>query len=232
MIPISSWYPALGQFSFPTVFVELRNEEIKALLAEDAATPPALAAIARIQQAIRDLPGSSFIGSDVCAPTDSDNFGNGRVSYGKVAWRILSTSSKVTEAIRQGTTRRITVRPFRRMNKMREFRAFFKNRDLIGMSQYHLAEGHLSKLLKRDKDIWRKARKFAARIAEFLPLDDVVVDLYLTSDDRLLIVDLNSWGPPTDPLLFKTWDRNWEDAPELKLIPAPVKMKGEVSVSF
>jgi len=63
-------------------------------------------------------------------------------------------------------------------------------------------------------------------------MDDLVVDVYFTSDDRVLIVDLNPWGDPTDPLLFKTWDRDWAEEAGIKLIPRPVKMKGEVSVSF
>jgi hypothetical protein len=59
-----------------------------------------------------------------------------------------------------------------------------------------------------------------------------VVDVYLCSDASLLIVDLNRWGEDTDPKLLKTWDRNWDETVGLKLIPPPVAMKGDVSVSF
>ena len=232
MIPISDWYKDLGQFSFPTVFVALRSSEIEALLEGDDGGNDARQAIARVQQAIHDLPGSAFVSADVCAPTDSEKFTKGAsVSYGRVAWRLLAASAKVKEAFRNGQTRHLAVRPFRRMNKTREFRLFFFGRKLVGMSQYNL-ERHFGRLAKREKELWRRAQKFASTVADFLPLDNVVVDVYFTSDDRVLIVDLNPWGPPTEALLFRTWDRDWEGDPGIKLIPRPLKMKGEISVSF
>jgi hypothetical protein len=232
MIPISDWYAALGQFSFPTVFIELTQDEIEALVAEEMDSPAAKTVAARIQQAIHALPGSCFVAADVCAPTDSESFGAGpSVSYGRAAWRLLASSEKVRNAFGQGLTRRITVRPYRRMNKTREYRMFFSQRELVAMSQYCL-ERHFGRLAKRDKEIWRRGQKFAAQIKAFMSRDNVVVDVYYTSDNQVLIVDLNPWGPPTDPLLLKTWERDWETEIGVKLIPKPVKMKGEISVSF
>ncbi|MCF7853731.1 MAG: cell division cycle 123 family protein [Candidatus Pacebacteria bacterium] len=232
MIPISEWYKDLGQFSFPTVFVALRPVEVKALLAGDCDGDDAKQAIGRVQQGIHDLPGSAFVSADVCAPTDSEKFGKrASVSYGRVAWRLLAASAKVCEAFRNKLTERIVIRPFRRMNRTREFRLFFRGRKLLGMSQYNL-ERHFGRLAKREKELWRRGQKCAETFKDFLPYSDVVVDIYLTSDDRVLIVDLNPWGPPTDPLLFRTWERDWESKPGIKLIPRPMKMKGEISVSF
>ncbi|MFO8079421.1 MAG: hypothetical protein R6V07_03850, partial [Armatimonadota bacterium] len=63
MIPISDWYDRLGQFTFPTVFIGLDEEERAALLAppeseEDRARPKeATSVIAGLQHAIRSLPG-------------------------------------------------------------------------------------------------------------------------------------------------------------------------------
>ncbi len=233
MIPISEWYAALGQFSFPTVFIQLHDLEIAALVqGESEAGVFTRSPVARIQQAIHDLPGSAFIGADVCVPTDSESYGGGpSVSYGLVAWRLLASSAKVRAAFESGQTRRITVRPFRRMNRMREFRLFFQDARLVAMSQYNLDQ-HFARLVKHEKDIWRQAQKFAEEVAGFLPRENLVMDVYYTSSDRIMIVDLNSWGAPTSPLLFKHWNRDWSAEPSLRLIPKPVKMKGEVSVSF
>jgi hypothetical protein len=233
MIPISTWYDSLGQFSFPTAFVKLRRAEVEAFLRSDPEDAAARDVIARMQLLMRDLPGSCFVSADVCAPTDSESYGTGpSIAYGLVAWRLLTGSQKVRSAFEQGLTERITIRPFRRMNRTREFRLFFQKRTLVGMSQYNL-DRHFARLAKRERELWRRAVKFAEQILDFLPADDLVVDVYFTSDDQVLIVDLNPWGSPTDPLLFKTWDRDWNgESSDIKLIPGPVKMKGEVSVSF
>lgn len=232
MISISEWYPMLGQFSFPTVFVELRDTEIRALIKGEPKSSQTRKPISRLQQAIRSLPGGCFVTADICAPTDSNHFGSsGKVSYGLTAWRLLVTSAKVREAFEQGLSRRITVRPYRRMNRTREFRMFFYQRQLKGMSQYHL-ERHFHRLEGREKEIWRRGKKFADRIRDFLPHENVVVDVYLSSDNQFFINDLNPWGEQTDPLLFKKWEREWDKEQGLKLIPHPVEMKGDISVSF
>lgn len=232
MIPISEWYPVLGQYSFPTVFIQLRREEKEALLNRELRGAVVRKVTARLQRVIRDLPGGCFISTDVCAPTDSDHFGKtGKVSYGLTAWRLLATSQKTGDALSQGLTERLAVRPYRRINKTREFRMFFHQRELKGMSQYHL-ERHFHRLEGQEKTIWRWGRKFADSIKQFLPFENVTVDVYITSENEWFIIDLNPWGYPTDPLLFKTWERDWEQGQGLKLIPHPIDMKGEISVSF
>lgn len=232
MIPISSWYPALGQFSFPTHFVALTPMERNALIQEETESESAKNAIARLQRCMRDLPGSCFVSADVCAPTDSDYFRrSGRVSYALNAWRMLAGSPKVSKAVQNDLTSCITVRPFRRMNRTREFRMFFYKRELKAMSQYHV-ERHFHRLEGEGKTIWRWGQKFATRVKPFLPDDNNVLDVYISSEGRFFIIDLNTWGAPTNPLLLRNWDRNWDEPPGLKLKPKPVKMKGDVSVSF
>lgn len=232
VIPISLWYPRLGQFSFPTVFIELNHEEVAAFLRGETESAPAAAVTGRIQQAIKALPGSAFVACDVCAPTDNEKFAKSpSVAYGRVAWRLLTTSDKVTAAFRDETTNRIVVRPYRRMNRTREFRLFFAGRQLKAMSQYNL-DRHFARLAKQEKRLWRRMTRFAGDVGTFLPRQDLVMDVYLTSDDQVLIIDLNPWGPPTDPLLLKSWDQDWDKQHGVCLLPRPIKMKGEISVSF
>jgi len=229
---ISHWYAALGDCTFPTVFVRLSGAEIEALLGADPNADAARKSMARLDLAIQSLPGASFVGADVCAPTDSPQYRHGHgLRSGRAAWELLAASPQVREAFRAQATQRFTVRPFRRMERTREFRMFIRQRRLVAMSQYHL-DGYAARLHVRQAEIWSLAQAFAAEVTPWLPAENLVIDVYLTSDRRLLVVDLNPWGDPTNPLLLRGWDRDWSQDTGLRLIPKPVKMKGEISVSF
>jgi len=230
--PASTWYPNLGAFTFPTLFVRLFPDEVEALAAGRPDGPAAQAVIARLDRCTARLPGAVFVSGDVCAPTDSPSFAaDPSVSSGAGAWRSLTGSAKVRAAFETGRSCRIALRPYRRMNRTREFRLFFHGRTLRAMSQYNL-DRHYARLAGRQEALWQAGQEFAAAIAGLLPADNQVVDVYLCSDGRFLIVDLNAWGPPTDPLLLKTWDRDWGETAGLRLMPKPVRMTGDISVSF
>ena len=229
---ISHWYADLGDCTFPTVFVRLSGAEIEALLSADSQSDAARKSMARLDLAIQSLPGASFVGADVCAPTDSPQYRHGHgLRTGRAAWELLAGSRKICDAFRAQATQRFTVRPFRRMERTREFRMFICQRRLAAMSQYHL-DGYAARLHARQAEIWSLAQAFAAEIIPWLAAENFAMDVYLTSDRQLLVVDLNPWGDPTSPLLLRGWDRDWTQEAGLKLIPKPVKMKGEISVSF
>jgi hypothetical protein len=231
VIPISQWYSELSEYSFPTVFVHLGAEERQALLENRPECPAGTALMSRLKSAVKAVPGSVFVATDFCAPTDSPRFRYGSgVFSAMAAWRLLASSAKVRQALGQGVER-LVVRPTRRMDRTREFRLFFFQRQLKAMSQYNL-DRHFSRLERRSEELWQLAQEFAKPIAGLLPTDTVVVDVYLTSNRKFIIVDLNQWGPPTDIKLLKAWDRNWEEPIGLRLISKPVKMKGDISVSF
>ena len=230
---VSEWYTSLANYTFPTVFIRLHEDEIKALINNDNSSKLTRSLTGKIQRAIEVLPGNSFIYADCCAPTDSALFKKraGAVNSGLVGWKILMESSKVREAFRVGKTERICLHPYRRMAQLREFRIFIKNRQIVGMSQLYLDRYH-PKIQQQKDFIWNKGRSLIREIAPFLPSSDIVIDVYLTSRNELMIIDMNIWGPPTDPLLLRNWDFDWEKNIGLKLVTSPVKMKGEVSVSF
>lgn len=231
MLAISDWYTVLGDHTFPTVFVRLQTDEVAAFLAREADSAPARRVIDRLHKAIRSLPGSSFVGADVCAPTDNPGFRHGSVSSGRAAWELLAGSEKVQAAFREGRSERFTVRPYRRMDLTREFRLFVFGRELKAASQRRL-DRHYRRLAKRQEEIWQHCQNLAQEIVPLLPTESLTVDVYLTSARKMLVVDLNPWGPPTDPLLLRAWDRDWHEVIGLKLIPQPIQMKGDVSVSF
>ncbi len=238
MIPISGWYDRLGQFTFPTVFIGLDEEERAALLAPDEApgadmqSAAAERVVAGLQHAIHALPGSGFVGADVCAATDSSaHGGSARVSNGRRAWEVLRGSAKTRQAFEQGLSTRLTVRPWRNMNRIREFRLFFHCGRLTAMSQMNL-DRHFARFARRQDYLWEEAVRLAGEISHGLPTENLTVDIYFCANGDLLVVDMNQWGPPTDPLLLRTWDRDWSREIGLKLIPPPVRMGGDVSVSF
>ena len=230
---VSEWYTSLANYTFPTVFIRLNEDEIKTIINSDMASKVTRSLVNKIQGVIQVLPGKSFIYADCCAPTDSALFKKrvGAVNSGPVGWKILMDSNKVREAFRIGKTERICLHSYRRMAQLREFRVMVKDRKIAGMSQLYL-DRHHPKLEQRSNFIWGKARSLVKEIAPFLPCPDIVIDVYLTSRDELMIIDMNRWGPPTDPLLFRSWECDWGKNGGLKLVTKPLTLKGEVSVSF
>ena len=233
MLCVSEWYTSLGNYTFPTVFIRLSQDEIKTVVNNEKSSKQTPALISKIQRVIEVLPGKSFIYADCCAPTDSTLFQKrvGAVNSGVVGWQVLTESAKVREAFRAGQSERICLHPYRRMAPTREFRMFIKDRELVGMSQLYL-DRHHPKVEQRKNFIWRKARALVAEVVLFLPAADIAVDVYLTSGNELMIIDMNVWGPPTDSLLYRTWDCDWKKNMGLRLATKPVTLKGEVSVSF
>ena len=182
--------------------------------------------------AIKVIPGSSFLHADCCAPTDSPVFqrAKGAIRSGRKGWDILCESDKVRQAFTDGRTQRSCLHPYRRMDPVREFRVFVKGREIAAMSQLRL-DRYQPKLESRKGHIWRKAKTLIDDVADYLPLDNIVVDIYLTSTGAYMIIDMNPWGEPTDPLLFRTWERDWDQETGLLLVPKPTKLGGEVEVS-
>lgn len=233
VIRVSDWYADLGDTTFPTVFLRLREAEIAALVAGQADGDVVRGVQARLDHTISELPGSSFVHADACAPTDAPAFqaGDIAVKTGKAAWQMLIGSQKVRAAFQSGVTERLCLHPYRRMDRIRELRMFIRGRRLVGMSQYNL-QRHFGRLAARQDAIWSAGQELAVRIADLLPRDDQTIDVYVTSSGALIVLDLNPWGPPTDPLLYREWDHDWSDTPGLRLIQKPMELKGDVEVSF
>ena len=234
MCCVSDWYLSLANHTFPTIFLRLNSDEIQMFKSKDFESFLAKSLIKKLEHAAKIFPGNSFLHVDSCAPTDSVLFQkrNGTVNSGKTAWEFLTQSEKAQNAISEGKSERICLHPYRRMDYSREFRIFVKNRNLVAMSQLRLKQ-YYPKLHKRRDFIWKVAQKFIREIVDFLPNQEVVIDVYLTSNDDLMIIDMNPWGEPTDPLLLRNWDRDW-GAKELGLVlaPKPIKLGGDISVSL
>jgi hypothetical protein len=117
------------------------------------------------------------------------------------------------------------------MTKPREFRLFIKGGKLRAMSQYWLIR-HFRRLDGKRKEYWNMALEFVENISWLLPDPDIVLDIYFTADNDILIIDFNCWGEDTNPLMLKSWDIDWNIEHGIKLIEPPSKLSGDISVSF
>ena len=232
MIATSEWYPHLAYLSFPTIFVPLTDDEAELLAGDGKGRTARASAIAKLDRAIRAIPGACFVHADVCSPSDAPEFQKtkGAVRNGEAAWKLLRASNKVKQAVGEMGIRRLGVRPYRRMDTVREFRLFVYDGKLSAISQMNL-ERHFARLAGRRQEIAERAEEIAAAVAAFYPKSRLVIDAYLTSGGELLILDLNDWGE-TEPLLLLNWDRDWSQPVGLKLIEKPTKLGGDVEVSF
>ncbi len=235
------WYPVLAEHAFVTSFVKLRPEAIGALAAgAGGKSAPGKewekvvrSVIADLAAPMAGIPGNCFTSVDKCSPTDTERFElkRGAVYSPQSAWRFLASSAKVRAAADRGEVEYICLRPFRRITWPREFRLFIRGGQLNAMSQYHLIR-HFRRLEGMRRHYWRLVSKFIDSIAWKLPAEDLVMDIYITSEEKVLIIDLNCWGEPTDPLLLRRWDRDWSEPAGIVLMAPPAKLHGDVNVSF
>jgi len=234
------WYPRLGAYSAFTTFVALPKEAVDYLAAGD-----------RERAGFEDLDGLNgrmnelfsrpleafsgyvFVSVDRCAPTDTVRFREryGAVHRSKQIWDILCASEKVRRSAAAGEVSCVCIRPFHRMHVTREFRLFIRNGELIAMSQYHLIR-HFRRLEGVRDKYWSIAEKLIRQIGWMLQMPELVMDVYISSRGSIQIIDLNPWGGPTDPLLLRSWDRDWSKPIGLVLMSPPAKLSGKVDVSF
>jgi hypothetical protein len=227
------WYPSLSGHTFLTSFVKLQQNEIELLAAGKAEGKAVEDIIDRMRQPMNSIPGNCFVSVDTVSPTDTERFKNkrGAVFSPESAWFFLAKSQKVRHAAANGKVEYVCMKPFRRISQPREFRLFIYQGELVAMSQYWLIR-HFRRLEGIKDKLWKKAEKFYSKVAWSIPAKTLVMDIYLTSDDKILIIDLNPWGTPTDPLMLRNWERDWSAKPGIVLMPPPWQISGEVNVSF
>ena len=231
--PMQKWYPALSAVCFPTIFVSLTEEEIKALAAGTLEGNCVENVIGRISGGVKNLPAPRFISVDTFSPVDTERYKEkkGAVNSAKSIWNVLCSSEKVRREAAEGRVTNICIRPFRRMDVAREFRVFIRDGKFAGMSQYHLVR-HFRRLVEREAEYMALASDFVEKIAPFLPEKDIAADIYITHTRRVLLVDLNSWGGNTDAKMLK-WEQLQEtQKPLYGIVPPPRKISGQLEVKF
>ena len=226
------WYRKLYKDCFPTVFIELPEAALEALKQGETSGEAVTAFLPELKRVMSNFSGAKFFSVDTAAPTDTIRFKakRGAVHSALSAWKVLAESQKVRDALAAGD-KSVCIRPFRRMQPAREFRLFIKDGKLVGMSQYWLIR-HFHRLPPRLERYWNSALKLVERVASDLPEPDLAMDIYFTKTGEILIIDLNPWGEPTDPLMYNTWERDWSQPGECLIVPAPHQVSGDVNVKY
>jgi hypothetical protein len=104
------------------------------------------------------------------------------------------------------------------MTNYREFRLFIFEGKLALMSQYWQTRHYHRLDIKKDF-YWAEAEELVDEISWLLPVQTIVLDIYFTSKDQIILIDFNKWGKPTDPLLVQSWDMDWNNEHGIKIIP-------------
>ena len=235
------WYVALSAYTWDTKFVKLHDDMIAAFARgmneeetkEFLFTPEAKNLMNDLAEPMGNIPGNAFAFVDTCAPTDTARFaGKGGAVYSpRSALFYLLQSKKIAKAAAAGEVEYICLRPFRNITRAREFRLFFFDGKLSAMSQYHLIR-HFRRLEGVKDKYWKMVSKWAEKVLWRLPVKTLVMDIYITSDNDILVVDLNPWGGDTDPLLLRTWERDWSIPAGITTMAPPKSVSGDVKVSF
>lgn len=234
---LQNWYIQLSNYTLPTNFIELKSSEISLLSGSDLETEDAekieKALLKRLDFAMRQYSGSCFVTTDYCAPIDTERFASkrGAVHSATSALKYLRKSEKVVHAAKCGDVKYLCVKPFRSFNQTREFRLFVHDGKLRAMSQYNLVR-HFRRLEGIKDKYFSLAKDFIEDINWLLPAKNIVIDIYITSNDKILIIDLNEWRGSTNPLLLHSWDQDWDVELGILLMRPPMKIKGDVNVSF
>ncbi|MEI3039453.1 MAG: hypothetical protein V8T90_10390 [Victivallales bacterium] len=231
---VQNYYPLFAHCSMPATFAFLRDPEIEALAKGEYAGKYADSAIRRISEAMRPFRGKHFVSTDFAAPTDSPRFlssKRGSVVSASSAWISLAGSAKIRALAAAGDVQCVCVRGFRVFDIPREYRLFIRNGQLVAMSQRFLIR-HFRRLVRRQEDYWNVALRFFDEIKSALPVDTLTVDIYITCNRKVIVLDLNPWGDPTDPLMFRDWNREITEPLGCLLVPPPCMISGDVNVSF
>ncbi|MCF7791407.1 MAG: cell division cycle 123 family protein [Victivallales bacterium] len=216
---ISNWYLTLADYTFPTTFVKLRESDVK-LIADGVNDGDEVSQIKkRISNAQKAFTGATFISADIVVPTDTERFRSkkGSVHSAQSAWDNLVNSKKVRKAAADGRFEYLCIRPFRNMTHAREFRLFICEGELKLMSQYWLYR-KFYRLDDRRETYWNKAKDLVEEISWLLPSENVVLDIYFTSGEKIILIDFNKWGEPTRPLLAETWNLDWDEEHGIKIL--------------
>lgn len=208
---LEAWPDGLSALALPFRGVMLANGEIDALLSTPPLwrshlttnDPPPLHALAhRLAPLIAAHPDGAFIRLGSGSPKDAALFREtgGRVLGAVFAIKLLQTSPRMrrhmTWCAALGHPPRIFVRRWLDTSGGTEYRCFVRDGTLVGVAGPHPPEppDHLS--------------GFFRTVSTAAHMASGVYDVFCPGDTeaRPLLLDLNPWGPPTDPAPFD-WRR-------------------------
>ena len=108
----------------------------------------------------------------------------------------------------------LVLRKWREVNPGTEWRCFVKDGRLVAACQRDTAS-HYSHMAREEESIRRDlVTFFREQIRDKFPLSSYVFDVTRPGKDRVILMDFNPFGNPTDTLLFESW----EDLNEIQVI--------------
>lgn len=232
---IENWTKELHKHSVQTISFPLLEKEIRALIAfnymtlEDGEIPSS-----QDEKSIKDLklnidyclkafPGGAFVKLGSRSPKDAwcaSKNGFNCASSDKVI-QLFCDSERIYndlyQALRFNYTPHIAIREWINIKPWQEFRAFYKNYKLVGLSQYnYLRNNVFPEVAKKAETIEQVIKEKSEAIAHLLPIDNIIVD-YVFQDDKVILLECNPFIPFTDPCLFD-WKEDTFDKFEFRYL--------------
>lgn len=230
---VENWPAQLYNYSVATIHFPISGEQMQTLIncnymtVEDGHNPTEKEkTILKEIEAILDsyiiqFPKGSFVRLGSRSPKDSYDAHKKLFRYynGHEAIAALCDSERIHDdlylAKANNYTPSLVVREWININPWQEFRAFYKNRKLIGLSQYnYLQQEVFPEILELANTIEWAIRVKSEIVATLLPLDNVVVDyIYKVRNygnervSEVILLEVNPFMVYTDPCLFN-WSRD------------------------
>jgi hypothetical protein len=159
-----------------------------------------------LQSTMNDFGGKIMVKINDKAPTDSLWINCGTLMCNSVSsvYMVLKASEKVALALKESGDNYLVVRKWANMFPSMEFRCFISDGDLICICQKD-ASTHYPFLAADSTRIHTViSRFFESHVQEKLPVQSVVLDVYVDKQDRVWLIGFSPFGEETetDSLLF------------------------------
>jgi hypothetical protein len=223
---IENWPPALAALSFAQVGVPLTPAQVHSLghangvdrhCFRNGAEIELLRLESDLDAVLRGFPSGTFVRLGSRSPKDTrlGLLTGCRAFTGADAVRLLTAGSRrvafdLRRCLRDRLVPHVFLRAWQEIDGWDEVRCFWQAGRLLGTSQYH------HRATVPDEVRAGLAAHGGSAIARFIPrfaaawgAADIVFDLWLarkSADTFAVLIEINPWGPPTDPCLF-SWSK-------------------------
>jgi len=204
------WYNLLPEKStFPSVLVPLNKEEVNSLIELKKIRDQLVVnkigkydsnnEIVKILNNLIDriianvtLKGPVFVRLNSLSPKSSHNKVKIQTGWIPKIFDLLIDSLRTYETLSLPMEHSIMIRQWEHIDPAMEFRCFVYRNRLTAISQYHCYNFY-KKLQGREEEIRDTIYQFYLKIFEFLPYEDCVMDIIISSEG-VKIVEFNSFG--------------------------------------
>ena len=241
---IENWPVRLYNESIATLLLQLTDEETNSLIAANICTidetgeeptKENIDALKLLQHKISDyikrFPNGAYVKLGSRSPKDSYiGYKEGFHCFdGEKAIVLFNDSERIREDLVMAQAFNykpsIAVREWLTIPEWAEFRGFFKNKKLVGLSQYNYrSKKSYPEILENAGSIEWAVQKRAEQIAEFLPMPDIVADFFYKVKtygnekvSEVVLIELNPFDIWTDPCLFN-WSKDKFETFEFRYI--------------